>query len=62
LDVQEKKDHDLVWRKRGALATRMKGVLREIDTEVAAIVERTDASDHQAQDESATITERRIAS
>lgn len=45
LDVQEKRDHDLVWRKRGALATRMKGVLREIDTDVAAIVERTDAAE-----------------
>ena len=62
LDVQEKKDHDLVWRKRGALASRMKGVLREIDTDVAAIVERTDASDQQAEDTSSPIAERRIAS
>lgn len=62
LDVQEKKDHDLVWRKRGALASRMKGVLREIDTDVAAIVERTDASDQQAENASSVIAERRIAS
>ena len=62
LDVQEKKDHDLVWRKRGALASRMKGVLREIDTDVAAIVERTDASDQRAEDTSSVISERRIAS
>ncbi len=39
LDVQEKKAHDNVWRKRGAYATRMNNVLREIDTEVAAVVE-----------------------
>ena len=45
LDVQEKKSHDTVWRKRGILATRMTGVLREIDTEVAAVVEGYDQKD-----------------
>jgi len=39
LDVQEKKSHDNVWRKRGALATRMSNALREIETDVAAVVE-----------------------
>ncbi len=39
LDVQEKKTHDNVWRKRGALATRLNRVLRELDTEIAAIIE-----------------------
>jgi hypothetical protein len=39
LDVQEKKGHDNVWRKRGTLATRLSHVLRELDTEVSAIVE-----------------------
>jgi hypothetical protein len=42
LDVQEKKDHDIVWRKRGTMATRIKGVLRDIETDVAAVVERID--------------------
>jgi hypothetical protein len=40
LDVQEKKDHDLVWRKRGTMATRIKGVLRDIEADVAAVIER----------------------
>jgi len=39
LDVQEKKSHDTVWKKRGTLATRLGNVLREIDTEVAAVIE-----------------------
>lgn len=39
LDVQEKKAHDNVWKKRGAAATRINHVLREIDTEVAAVIE-----------------------
>jgi hypothetical protein len=43
LDVQEKKDHDLVWRKRGTMATRIKGVLRDIEADVAAVIERADA-------------------
>jgi hypothetical protein len=48
LDVQEKKDHDLVWRKRGTMATRIKGVLRDIGTDVAAVIERADAGEEQA--------------
>jgi hypothetical protein len=47
LDVQEKKDHDIVWRKRGTMATRIKGVLRDIETDVAAVVERTAADKEQ---------------
>lgn len=39
LDVQEKKDHDIVWRKRGTIATRIKNVLREVDMDVAAVIE-----------------------
>lgn len=42
LDVQEKKTHDNVWRKRGAFATRINNVLREIETEVAAVIEGED--------------------
>lgn len=41
LDVQETKDHQNVWAKRGRMATRLKGVLRELDAEIAAIVEGT---------------------
>ena len=39
LDVQEKKTHDNVWKKRGTLATRINYVLREVETEVAAVIE-----------------------
>jgi len=39
LDVHEKNAHDNVWRKRGALARRLHSVLREVDTEISAIVE-----------------------
>jgi hypothetical protein len=39
LDVQEKRAHDNVWKKRGMVLTRIKHVLREIDTEVSAIIE-----------------------
>jgi hypothetical protein len=39
LDVQEKRAHDNVWKKRGMVLSRIKHVLREIDTEVSAIIE-----------------------
>jgi len=39
LDVQEQKDHRNVWMKRGTLGTRLKNVLREVETDVAAIIE-----------------------
>lgn len=39
IDVQEKRAHDTVWKKRGTVLTRIKHVLRDIDTEVSAIVE-----------------------
>ena len=42
LDVHEKKAHDNVWKKRGAMATRIHHVLRDIDTDVAGIVEGRD--------------------
>ena len=42
LDVQEKKAHDNVWKKRGTLATRINNVLREVETEVAAVIEGGD--------------------
>ena len=42
LDVEEAKEHQRVWKKRGASVTRLKNVLRQIDTEVSAILEGAD--------------------
>lgn len=42
LDVQEKKAHDNTWKKRGAFAIRINNVLREIETDVAAVIEGED--------------------
>lgn len=42
LEVQEKTTHDNVWKKRGALVKRVQNVLREVETEVAAIIEGAD--------------------
>ena len=42
IDVQEKRAHDLVWRKRGTVLTRIKNVLRDIDTDVSSIIEARD--------------------
>ncbi|HEX5234607.1 MAG TPA: DUF2130 domain-containing protein [Silvibacterium sp.] len=39
LDVQEKKTHDNVWKKRGSLAKRVQNVLRDVETEVGAVIE-----------------------
>jgi len=36
IDVDEKRAHDLVWRKRGTVLTRIRQVLRDIDTDVRA--------------------------
>lgn len=44
LDVQEKRAHDNVWKKRGMVLSRIKHVLREIDTDVSAIIETPSAS------------------
>ncbi len=44
LEVQEQTEHTKVWRKRGSLLKRVQNVLRETETEVAAIIE---AGDHQ---------------
>ncbi len=45
LEVQEKTAHDNVWKKRGALVKRMHSVLREVETEVAAVIEGDDNTD-----------------
>jgi hypothetical protein len=47
LDVQEKKAHDNVWKKRGTVATRINHVLREIETEIAAVIEADDGDETQ---------------
>ena len=39
LDVQEQREHGITWRKRGQLATRIKNVLRNIETDVTAVIE-----------------------
>jgi hypothetical protein len=39
LDVDEKRAHDKVWEKRGKVTTRLRNVVREVDTEVTTIVE-----------------------
>ncbi len=44
LDVQEKRAHDNVWKKRGMVLSRIKHVLREIDMDVSAIIETPTAS------------------
>jgi hypothetical protein len=48
LDVQEKKSHDNVWKKRGSLSIRIRNVLREMETEIAAVIEG-DANERDAQ-------------
>ena len=44
LDVQEKRAHDNVWKKRGMVLARIKHELREIDLDVSAIIETPGAS------------------
>jgi len=39
LDTDEKHAHDKVWEKRGRMTTRLRNVVRDIDTEVSAILE-----------------------
>ena len=48
IDVEEKRAHDNVWKKRGTVLTRIKHVLREIDTDVSAIVEARHLTPPQA--------------
>jgi hypothetical protein len=39
VDVDEVKDHQKVWQRRGRLTTRLRTIIGELDAEVAAIVE-----------------------
>jgi len=45
IDVDEKRAHDLTWRKRGTVLTRIRQVLRDIDADVCAIVESRDENE-----------------
>ena len=42
LDVEEKKAHDKIWKTRGSAAIRINNVLREIETDIAGVIERVD--------------------
>ncbi len=44
LDVKEVKAHEDVWKKRGLFTKRLKNVLTEMQTEISAIVERSDTN------------------
>ena len=44
LDVEEKRDHDKVWLKRGKMVTRLRNVVRQVETEVSAILENRPAA------------------
>jgi hypothetical protein len=48
IDVDEKRAHDLVWRKRGTVLTRIRQVLGDIDADVSAIVESRDENEPTA--------------
>ena len=39
LDVEEKREHDKVWLKRGKMVTRLRNVVRQVEAEVGAIIE-----------------------
>lgn len=45
LEVQEKTAHDNVWKKRGSIVKRVQNVLREVETEVAAVIESDDCQE-----------------
>lgn len=42
LEVQEQTAHGNIWKKRGALLKRIHNVLREVETDVAAVIEGSD--------------------
>lgn len=46
LDVEEKRTHDKVWERRGKMTTRLRNAVREIDTEVSAILEGRRSQKH----------------
>jgi len=44
VDVEEKEAHDKTWKKRGKLLQQQGALLRELDTEISAIIEGTEES------------------
>jgi hypothetical protein len=38
LDVQEQKDHQNVWKKRGRMATKLKKLLADVDAEISEVL------------------------
>lgn len=44
VDVEEKEAHDKTWKKRGKLLQRQGALLRELDTEISAIIEGSEES------------------
>ncbi len=52
IDVDEKREHDKVWAKRGRVTSRLRHLLSSMDSEVSAILEQAAAADEQ-QDPSA---------
>lgn len=44
VDVEEKEAHDKTWKKRGKLLQRQGTLLRELDTEISAIIEGSEES------------------
>lgn len=57
LEVQEVKDHQKVWKKRGAMATKLKNILREVDAEIGAVLEGAAADE---QPSSSTTNQRQL--
>ncbi len=47
LDVDEKRAHDHVWEKRGKMASRIRKLLRDVDTDVAVIIEGDAMADEE---------------
>ena len=45
LDGQERRAHETLWKKRGGLATRITNALREIDSDIASVIEGEDQTE-----------------
>ncbi len=56
LEVKEQAEHSRVWKNRGALLKRMQNLLREVETEVAAVIE----SDGEAEEELPIFSSKRV--
>jgi len=56
LEVKEQAEHGRVWKNRGTLVKRMQNLLREVETEVAAVIE----SDSDAEEELPVFDSKRV--